>query len=162
MTDPSQKKTDWRFIHFVVPLAITFIPLMWMLLSFYSCSNIYILYAAGFSIFFHCLLIFAGFLFLWILSLLLNWIHSLSNSLLLATKSTRNAEVTKLGLMLFLPEDIALEVLKLRERLLLTRKSIWYVRIKITYEFIRLIWAIHVQIRIDNLRWPSKQRNVDD
>ena len=65
-------------------------------------------------------------------------------------------------LKLFLPDDIVAEMTALGEKLFLEKKSIWHVRAKLFYEFIRLLWALNVQIKIDNLHLPSKQRNVDD
>jgi hypothetical protein len=65
-------------------------------------------------------------------------------------------------LKLFFPDEIVAEMKALHEKLSLEKKSSWYIRTKLFYEFITLIWALNVQIKIDNLHLPSKQRNVDD
>jgi hypothetical protein len=83
---------------------------------------------------------------------------ALINQVALNQKSIRRIVLLKL----FFPDDIVAEMTAMREKLFLEKKSIWYVRAKLFYEFIRLLWALNVQIKIDNLYLPSKQRNVDD
>jgi hypothetical protein len=63
----------------------------------------------------------------------------------------------------YLPEEVVAEMIALHQRLLMEGKSHRYIQAKIIYEFMGLIWALHVQIPIDNLNHPSKNNNnIDD
>jgi hypothetical protein len=62
----------------------------------------------------------------------------------------------------YLPEEVVAEMIALQQKLLIEGRPHRYTQARILYEFMSLIWALRVQIPIENLNQPSKKKNVDD
>jgi hypothetical protein len=58
----------------------------------------------------------------------------------------------------YLPEELVAEMIALQQKLLIEGRSHRYIQARILYEFMGLIWALHVQIPIKNLNQPSKRK----
>ena len=63
---------------------------------------------------------------------------------------------------IFIPEEYTVEVSKLRQRMHRNNISTRKINLRITEEYLRLFWAFHIQIRIENLFLPSSSHRTDD
>ncbi len=63
---------------------------------------------------------------------------------------------------LLLPEEMMAELIALKRRRQKQNLPQWKLNLELTTEVLSLLWAIHVQVRLQNLQLPpSKKRNID-
>jgi hypothetical protein len=63
---------------------------------------------------------------------------------------------------LLLPEEMMAELIALKRRRQKQQLSQWKLNLELTTEVLLLLWAIHIQIRFQNIRLkPSKKSNID-
>jgi PadR family transcriptional regulator, regulatory protein PadR len=63
---------------------------------------------------------------------------------------------------LLLPEEMIAELIALKRRRQDQKIPKWKLQLELTTEVLLLLWAIHIQIRLQNLSLPpSKKRNID-
>jgi cytochrome bd-type quinol oxidase subunit 1 len=71
-------------------------------------------------------------------------------------------DVTFTGYLLYsFPEEIISELAALREQLTKQKRSTWLIRSILFYQILTLVWGIYIQINIDNLTLPSRDRRID-
>lgn len=61
----------------------------------------------------------------------------------------------------YFPDEIVAELAALRERLTKEKKLIWLIRFRLFYQIITLAWGIYIEMNIDNLTSPSRDRRID-
>ncbi|WP_310487097.1 hypothetical protein [Chamaesiphon sp. VAR_69_metabat_338] len=61
----------------------------------------------------------------------------------------------------YFSEEIVAELSALRERLTNEQKLTWLIRFILFYQILTLVWGIYIQINIDNLTLPSRDRRID-
>lgn len=54
------------------------------------------------------------------------------------------------------PEEAVADLAALRQRLKRSKKHFTYIQLRMAWEFLYLLWAVHIQIKIDNLWLPNK------
>jgi hypothetical protein len=64
-------------------------------------------------------------------------------------------------LICYFPEEIAAELTALQEQLTKEKKSTLLIRFILFYQILTLVWGIYIQIKIDNLTLPSRDRRID-
>jgi hypothetical protein len=64
-------------------------------------------------------------------------------------------------LICYFPEEIVSELAALREQLTKEKKLNWLIRSILFYQILTLVWGIYIQINIDNLTLPSRDRRID-
>jgi hypothetical protein len=66
------------------------------------------------------------------------------------------------GHLLLLPEETIAELIALKRRRQKQNLPQWKLLLELTVEVLLLLWAIHIQIRLQNLSLPpSKKQNID-
>lgn len=90
---------------------------------------------------------------------------SLATLVLLLLKLLHSQQVKgitfSVNLKSYFSDDIVAELAALRERLTKENKSTWRIRISLFYQILTLVWGIYIQINIDNLTLPSRDRRID-
>jgi HEAT repeat protein len=74
--------------------------------------------------------------------------------LLLSSIRLRNPFSLFFSTYLLFPEEVVAELIALKQRRQSERVRKWKIRLELAYEIITLIWAFHIQIRIDDLKLP--------
>lgn len=62
-------------------------------------------------------------------------------------------------LMSIFPEEAVADLAALRQRLKRSKKHPTYIQLRMAWEFLYLLWAVHIQIKIENL-WLPKQSST--
>jgi hypothetical protein len=74
----------------------------------------------------------------------------------------RFKNITLLGYLInIFPEEIVSELTVLREQLTKEKKSIWLIRLSLFHQILTLVWAIYIQINLDNLTLSLRDRRID-
>ena len=74
--------------------------------------------------------------------------------LLLSSIRLRNPFSLFFSTYLLFPEEVVAELIALKQRRQSEKVRRWQIRLELAYEIITLIWAFHIQIRIDDLKLP--------
>ncbi len=74
--------------------------------------------------------------------------------LLLSSIRLRNPFSLFFSTYLLFPEEVVAELIALKQRRQSEKVRKWQIRLELAYEIITLIWAFHIQIRIDDLKLP--------
>jgi hypothetical protein len=63
---------------------------------------------------------------------------------------------------LILPEEMMAELIALKHRRQKQNLTQWKLNLELTTEVLLLLWAIHIQVKLQNIRLnPGKKRNID-
>ena len=83
---------------------------------------------------------------------------------LLFLQKIRNSNSTflKTRLVIFLPEEYIAELEVLRCRMERNKAARWEIQLRICQEIIILFWVSYVQIKLENLFLPRRDRKIDD
>jgi hypothetical protein len=65
------------------------------------------------------------------------------------------------NIILIFPEEIRGELGSLKQRMEKRKTSIWKIRFRLFQEWVGLLWAFYVQIRLENLMLPDRNRTGD-
>ncbi|MFG6105363.1 hypothetical protein U2F10_24120 [Leptothoe sp. EHU-05/26/07-4] len=65
-------------------------------------------------------------------------------------------------LIAFLPEEYVAELGYLQRRLKKTNASPWQIQQRLTHEFLFLLWAYYIQVKLENLFLPFGDHTIDD
>lgn len=65
-------------------------------------------------------------------------------------------------LVAFLPEDWVAELGALQRRMKKAKVLPWKIRLRLLEEFLTLLWVFYVQVRLENLGLPPRDRKTDD
>lgn len=78
-------------------------------------------------------------------------------------KRRRGSEELSLNIQFafFFPEECVAELGSLLRRMQKAKVSPWEIRLRLLQEFVSLLWAFHVQIRIENMGLPAGHRKVE-
>ena len=57
-------------------------------------------------------------------------------------------------LIAFLPEECVAELGVLRQRMKKQKVSVWHIRLRLSQEFLILLWVFYIQVQIENLKLP--------
>jgi PadR family transcriptional regulator, regulatory protein PadR len=82
----------------------------------------------------------------------------------LGAKTLQSVQEYRTALMLraMLPEETIAELIALKRHRQKQNIPKWKLNLELTTEFLLLLWAIHIQIRLQNLSLPpSKKRNIE-
>jgi HEAT repeat protein len=74
--------------------------------------------------------------------------------LLLSSIRLRNPFSLFFSTYLLFPEEVVAELIALKQRRQTEKVRKWQIRLELAYEIITLVWAFHIQIRIDDLKLP--------
>ncbi|EKU97595.1 hypothetical protein Lepto7375DRAFT_6800 [Leptolyngbya sp. PCC 7375] len=61
-----------------------------------------------------------------------------------------------------LPEECIAEIGVLKQRMNRANAAPWHIRQRIVQEYLLLIWAVHIQAKLENLFLPSSNHQIDD
>jgi hypothetical protein len=165
MNNISMRKDNLQLIHLVMPIVVVSILLILVYLFLCCYTDVVTLerYLAILFLFIFSSLFLSLILFLTLIRLLPTIKMAVKTVILVllitsSILSDSSLESVRLSVMLeqFFPEEVVADMIALYQRLSSGKKS------KLLFHLIPSIWALYVQIKIENLHLPSKPHNAGE